>query len=117
MSTHSETHSRDTLEPWGRALHLPEGVPGTPSGDVYVSDWRGGVTVIRADGSQHRWLARRPDGFELRPDGVALAPDGSFLLANPGNEGGVWRLGHDSALIPFLMEVSCECTKKGEWRQ
>ena len=50
------------------------------------------------------WLARDA-GFELRPNGVALAADGSFLLANLGDAGGVWRLDQQGALTPWLLEV------------
>lgn len=69
-----------------------------------VPDWRGGVTRIASDGTQETWLARAP-GFELRPNGIALMPDGSFLLANLGETGGVWRLRRDGALEPFLVEI------------
>jgi len=92
------------LEPWGRGLHRPECVVGTPSGDVFVSDWRGGVGVVRADGSQEQWTARAP-GIDLKPNGISLAPDGSFLLANLGDTGGVWQLRRDGDLTPFLTEV------------
>lgn len=93
-----------TLQPLGQGLHRPECVLGTPEGDVFVSDWRGGVTVIRADGTQHTWLARTR-AVDLRPNGIAFAPDGSFLLANLGDDGGVWQLRQDGALLPFLTEV------------
>jgi sugar lactone lactonase YvrE len=38
-------------------------------------------------------------------NGIAMMPDRSFLIANHGGEGGVWRLAKDGALTPFLMEV------------
>jgi sugar lactone lactonase YvrE len=93
-----------SLEPVGRDLHRPECVLATASGEVFVPDWRGGVTRIDVDGSQHTWLARAPE-IELRPNGIALAPDGSFLLANLADSGGVWRLRRDGALEPFLTEI------------
>jgi sugar lactone lactonase YvrE len=83
--------------------------------NVYVPDWRGGVTRIAFDGSQQTWLARfdalrslgaganRP--FELRPNGIEILPDGSFLLANLGDVGGVWQLHRDGTLRPFLTEI------------
>jgi sugar lactone lactonase YvrE len=43
--------------------------------------------------------------LDLRPNGIALAPDGSFLIANLGADGGVWRLQRDGALEPFVTEV------------
>ena len=98
------THIRPSLEPYGRGLHRPECVLGTAAGDVFVPDWRGGVAVVRADGTQQAWLART-DGLELRPNGIALNEDGSFLVANLGDEGGIWRLDRDGTLAPWLLEV------------
>ena len=92
------------LEPFGHDLHRPECVLTTPAGDVYVSDWRGGVTAIRADGRQDTWLAA-PGSPELRPNGIALSRAGSFLLANLGPAGGVWSLGTDGSYAPALCEV------------
>jgi sugar lactone lactonase YvrE len=91
------------LEPVGHALNRPECVLAMASGDVFVPDWRGGVTRIGANGSQETWLADTT--IELRPNGIALAPDGSFLLANLGADGGVWRLQRDGRLTPFLVEI------------
>jgi sugar lactone lactonase YvrE len=92
------------LEPWGRDLHRPECVVATASGDVFVSDWRGGVAAIRRDGLQEQWLDRTP-ASTLRPNGFAIAPDGSFLIANLGEDGGVWRLDRTGRVTPFLVEV------------
>jgi sugar lactone lactonase YvrE len=94
----------DALEPFGVDLHRPECVVTASSGDVFVPDWRGGVTRIAADGSQQTWLANAK-GIDLRPNGIALARDGSFLLANLGDAGGVWRLQRDGSLEPFLTEI------------
>ncbi len=93
-----------TLEPVGVDLHRPECVVTAPSGDVFVPDWRGGVTRIAADGSQESWLANAA-GIDLRPNGIALARDGSFLLANLADAGGVWRLRRNGSLEPFLTEI------------
>jgi sugar lactone lactonase YvrE len=79
-------------------------VLGTRTGDVFVPDWRGGVAVVRADGRQQAWLAEDA-GFELRPNGIAFNADGSFLLANLGDRGGIWRLDQQGALTPWLVEV------------
>ena len=94
----------DALQPVGHGLHRPECVLATPSGEVFVPDWRGGVTRIAPDGSQQTWLARAP-AIELRPNGIALTRDGSFLLANLADSGGVWRLRRDGELEPFLTEI------------
>jgi sugar lactone lactonase YvrE len=88
----------------GRALHRPECVVGTPRGDVFVSDWRGGVTAIAPGGVQESWIAA-PGQFELRPNGIAPADDGSFLIAHLGETGGVWRLDRSGRVSPVLVEV------------
>jgi hypothetical protein len=79
------------LTPIGAGLHRPECVVIDRDRSLYVPDWRGGVTRIATDGSQQTWLARDPP-VELRPNGIEILPDGSFLLANLGDAGGVWRL-------------------------
>src|ERR1051325_10477303 len=88
----------------GRELHRPECVIGTLDGDVFVSDWRGGVTRVASDGTQQSWLAAG-DRFALRPNGIALDPSGSFLIAHLGETGGVWRLTRSGQLAPVLLEV------------
>ena len=92
------------LEPLGVDLHRPECVVVDRENNVYVPDWRGGVTRIAPDGSQQTWLAANPP-VELRPNGIALMPDGTFLLANLGDTGGVWRLHRDGTVLPFVTEV------------
>jgi sugar lactone lactonase YvrE len=87
---------------FGRGLHRPECVLPTPSGDVYVPDWRGGVAVVRADGSTQSWLAR---GFDLKPNGIAFLPDGRFLIANLGDEGGIWAMDTEGTVTPFLTHI------------
>jgi sugar lactone lactonase YvrE len=88
----------------GHDLDRPECVLATQAGDLLVSDWRGGVTVVGRDGVQRRWLSRS-SGFDLRPNGVALSQDGSLLIAHLGETGGVYRLDRDGALTPVLLEV------------
>jgi sugar lactone lactonase YvrE len=88
------------VEPFGRDLHRPECVHCTAQGDVFVSDWRGGVTRIRPDGSQQLILGK---GKRVKTNGFAILPDRSFLLAHlDEREGGVWRLALDGELTPFL---------------
>jgi sugar lactone lactonase YvrE len=99
LSTHPPA-----FESFGSALHRPECVLATRSGDVIVPNWDGGVSVVRADGTSHALLASA--GREtLRPNGVDLLKDGSFLLANLHETGGVWRLAKDGALEPWLLDV------------
>lgn len=89
---------------FGRGLHRPECVLPTARGDVYVPDWRGGVAVVRADGTVQSWLARNLD-FALKPNGIGFLPDGRFLIANLGDEGGVWAMDTDGVAAPFLTEI------------
>jgi len=79
-------------------------VIGTHEGEVFTSDWRGGVTRIAADGTQESWLAAG-DQVALRPNGIALDPSGAFLIAHLGETGGVWRLTRAGQLAPVLLEV------------
>ena len=90
----------------GAGLTRPECVLTTRRGDVYTSDWRGGVAHLRPDGSQTLYSAKGLDGLPLRPNGIALQADGSFLLAQLGtDDGGVYRLTRSGELTPFLREV------------
>jgi sugar lactone lactonase YvrE len=91
-------------ETFGSGLSRPECVLATRSGDVFVPEWPGGVTVIHPDGQTRTWRATSP-AIDLRPNGIALTPDGSFLIANLGDAGGVWRLDRAGALTPILTEV------------
>ena len=96
--------SLSALEAHGAGLNRPECVVVTHSGDVFVPEWPGGVTVVHADGQTQTWRATSsPD--DLRPNGIALEPDGSFLIANLGDAGGIWRLARSGALAPVLTEV------------
>ena len=92
------------ITPMGRLLHRPECVLPTPDGDVYVPDWRGGVSAVRPDGTVKSWLAKDP-GFELKPNGIGFLPDGRFLIANLGDEGGIWAMDIQGAVTPFLTSI------------
>lgn len=97
----------DRITMVGTGLVRPECVLATRSGDLFTADWRGGVAHLHPDGRQTLYTGSSADLAEpLRPNGIALEPDGSFLVAQLGAEtGGVWRLGRDGALAPFLLEV------------
>ena len=43
--------------------------------------------------------------MDLRPNGIALTSDGAFLIANLGDDGGIWRLERSGRLAPVLLEV------------
>jgi sugar lactone lactonase YvrE len=88
----------------GEGLARPECVLTTRSGDLFASDKRGGVSIIRKNGETSFIEARdRPDGF--LPNGIALLPDRSFLIADLGPGAGVWHMAQDGTLTPRLMEI------------
>ena len=89
----------------GKDLVRPECVLCTSDGALYTADWRGGVCRTAPNGEQSLFLAN--DGSpHLAPNGIALLADGSFLLADLGETGGVWRLHRDGQLEPFLTELN-----------
>ncbi len=91
----------------GVGLQRPESVQVAPDGSLYASHRGAGVTQICRDGTQVL-IGRKgmtANGHELVPNGIAALPDGSFLIANIGEGGGVWRLERDGRLTPYLMEV------------
>lgn len=85
-------------------LVRPESVICTASGDVFCSHKPGVVMHIAADG-RSRAIGRRPDGVDFIPNGICLRPDGTILVANVGTDGGIWKLGLDESVTPFLMEA------------
>jgi sugar lactone lactonase YvrE len=90
----------------GQGLVRPECVLANAAGDLFTADWRGGVSHLRADGSQALYAGSGPDGLALKPNGIALRGDGSFLLAHLGNdEGGVFRLQRNGQVAPWLRQV------------
>ena len=88
----------------GSDLRRPECVLATASGELYVSDARGGVTRIAPDGALTLYAGRTADAESLAANGFALLRDGSFLVA-PLAGGGVFRLARDGQAEPFLQEV------------
>lgn len=91
----------DGLTFTGVALQRPECVLATRRGDLYLSDRRGGVMHIAADGTQHLI-----GGSSLIPNGIALLRDGSFAIANLSDDGGVWRLHRDGRVAPEVLEIA-----------
>ena len=87
-------------------LQRPECVLTHSSGIVFVSDLRGGVSKIQPNGATSliggQTLA---DSVRLLPNGFAMRRDGSFLVANLGEQGGVWCIAPDGDTSPWLMEV------------
>jgi sugar lactone lactonase YvrE len=88
----------------GRDLRRPECVLTTATGDLYVSDERGGVTHIKPDGTCHLFKGLTPTGNLLSANGFAMLKDGSFLIA-PLCGGGVYRLDRRQNISVFLDAV------------
>ena len=87
-------------------LQRPECVLTHSSGNLFVSDRRGGVLKIRPDGSQILiGNLSTPGSSSLLPNGIAMSRDGGFLVANLGENGGIWRIAPDGKQSPWLTEV------------
>jgi sugar lactone lactonase YvrE len=106
----------ESLESVFSDLQRPECVLTHSSGSVFVSDRRGGVLRIQRDGTQSliggTGLNGSPtvnaipaDRAPLLPNGIAMQSDGAFLVANLGEQGGVWRIAPDGKASPWLIEV------------
>ena len=94
------------LTPFGNDLDRPECVLCTARGDIYVADWRGGVTLIAPDGHQTLFAGLAPGGRQLKPNGIALRRDGSFLIADLSPQtGGIFELRRDGEVRPLLEHV------------
>lgn len=90
----------------GTGLNRPECVLANARGDLYTSDWRGGVAHLRPDGTQVLYLCELPGGRPARPNGIALRRDGTFLFADLGpDRGGVFALSRDGSVRPFVEQV------------
>lgn len=93
----------------GEDLERPECVLTNQDGDIFVSDFRGGVTRISPDGTQTFWGGEHPSIGTLQTNGFALLEDGSFLIAHLGKEsGGVYRLTRDNQIEDWLVDVDGE---------
>lgn len=90
----------------GLDLVRPECVLATASGEMYVSDFRGGVTCIQADGQQLFMGGSCAEVGTLKTNGFALLNDKSVLIAHLGDEyGGVFQIKPNGQIRPFLMEA------------
>jgi sugar lactone lactonase YvrE len=88
------------LTPIATGLQRPECVLTHSSGRIFVSDKRGGVTTIWPDGR-----LQLSGESNLLPNGIAMQRDGSFLVANLGPGGGVWRITANGQTAPWMTEV------------
>jgi sugar lactone lactonase YvrE len=94
------------LQAIGENLVRPECVLTNSQGDIFVSDFRGGVSRIRANGEQTFWGGEHPSVGLLQTNGFAMLADGSFLIAHLGAEkGGIFRLYRDNRIEEWLMEI------------
>jgi sugar lactone lactonase YvrE len=90
----------------GRLLRRPESVLCTGAGDVFVSHLGKGISHISSEGSQRTiGDVQELDGLPWIPNGIALLADRTFLIANMGAGGGVWRLYADGRVEPFALEI------------
>jgi SMP-30/Gluconolactonase/LRE-like region len=87
----------------GQDLARPECVVVTARGDVFASDRRGGIARVHDGRPPELILGRGLE--EFLPNGFALLPDRSFMIANLGPDGGVWRMLPGGELVPDLLEV------------
>jgi sugar lactone lactonase YvrE len=102
------TLSQDDISFIGTGLVRPECVVATEKGDLFASHAAdgGGISSLRNPDAPEFFLAKTgdiPDGFV--PNGYCLMPDGSFLIANVGDEGGVYTLHRDGRLEAFITEI------------
>lgn len=99
----------------GADLVRPECVLSTLAGNLYVSDFRGGVSKIDSKGTCYFYggceVEHPNDGKGiLKPNGICLNPDGSFLVAHLGEQdGGVYQitpqLNAKAQISPWLLSV------------
>lgn len=95
--------SLGAIERVGTGLSRPESVICTASGRRFCADAEHLVQEVGDDATTPLLTLGVPQPFLA--NGIALLEDGAFLIANLGDEGGVWRRHPDGALIPFLLEV------------
>ena len=99
--------SASALVPVETNLSRPESIHVLSDGTFAASCRGRGVSLFDGKGARRDLGPENAvaNGHELIPNGIAPQSDGSFLLANIGEGGGVWRLDGKGALTPYLMEV------------
>jgi sugar lactone lactonase YvrE len=90
----------------GGGLNRPECVLAARDGSLYTGDWTLGIARIAPDGTTGPAVKADLIGEGFRPNGIAMTTDGSFLFANLGRAGGVWRVGLSGDVQPFATEMS-----------
>jgi sugar lactone lactonase YvrE len=94
---------RSPLPGVGRGLNRPESVITLADGRVYACDRLCGVVRVLPTQSEAVPLKLPVEPFI--PNGIALLEDGSFLIANMGPTGGVWRLTGPGRIEPFIVDL------------
>ena len=94
----------------GRDLKRPECVIATRAGEIFAShgdpDGPGGIARLRGNDAPELILGVRGDvPAHFVPNGYSLLPNGEFLIANVGDDGGVFTLSRDGTLKAFLTEI------------
>lgn len=99
--------SLDKIHFIGQQLVRPECVLATKAGNLYVSDFRGGVSQISPSGECTFFGGGELAGVgQLKPNGICLLPDGSFLIAHLGDtDGGVYHVDREHNITPWLLSV------------
>lgn len=99
--------SASALVPVQRNLSRPESIHVLADGTFAASCRGRGVSLFDGKGMRRDLgpAEAMANGHALIPNGIAPQADGSFLLANIGEGGGVWRLSAQGALTPHLMAV------------
>ncbi|MDB5858195.1 MAG: hypothetical protein JWQ76_1884 [Ramlibacter sp.] len=87
----------------GSGLSRPECVLAMADGRLYASDRLCGVARVFPEPRDRVPLQAPVEDFV--PNGIAVLPDGTFLMANIGPAGGVWRLTAPGKVEPFLVEL------------
>jgi sugar lactone lactonase YvrE len=94
------------IELRGGGFDRPEYVRCTGSGDVYASDRLAGIAHLAPDDRLRRIADPRAIADHgVLANGFLIQADGSFLVASMADEGGVFRIGTDGSVAPFLREV------------
>lgn len=89
----------------GAGLNRPECVLATASGAVYASCWTRGIARIAPDGMVTPAIGPKTIAQGFLPNGFALCRDRSFIFANLGENGGIWRVRGDEDPVAVLTQV------------
>lgn len=80
------------VEKSGHDLVRPECVLATAEDDIYLSDFRGGISCIKSNGQQEFRGGEHPEFGLLQTNGFAMLENDSFLIVQPGLTGYICSL-------------------------